>query len=68
MATVEDINATIAQTAADGIANAQIAGQSTTVLSIDEQIKAANHLAGQPAAAKSGFGLRFAKLIPPGCG
>lgn len=68
MADIDDINDTIANTAADGIANVTVAGQSTTVLSIDEQIKAANHVASQTAAGTAKFGLRFTRLVPPGCG
>lgn len=67
MPDASDITDTIAQTAADGIANVQIGQESTTVLSIDEQIKAANYVAAQAATPKS-FGLRFSRLIPPGCG
>jgi hypothetical protein len=67
MPDTEDINDTIAQTAADGIKNVSISGQHVESLSIDDQIKAANHVAAQ-SAARGSFGLRFSKLIPPGCG
>ncbi len=67
MPDASDIADTIAQTGADGIANVTINGQSTTVLSIDEQIKAANYTAAQAASTRS-FGLRFTQLVPPGCG
>jgi hypothetical protein len=32
---------------------------------IDDQIKAANHLAGVNASKRPGLGLRFSKIIPP---
>lgn len=68
MPDIDDINETIAQTAADGIASATVAGQTTTVLSIDEQITAAGHVAGESAKSTPKRGLMFTKLVPPGCG
>lgn len=66
----ELIQATIATNAISGIASASNDAGSVTKLSIDEQIKAANYLAGVQAASrpKAGFGLRFSKIIPPGAG
>ncbi len=43
-------------------------GREVERLSIDDMIKADRHLAGKTAAAKSHFGLRFTKCIPPGGG
>lgn len=72
MPDASDITDTIAQTGSDGIASSSVgpSQQTTTVLSIDEQIKAANYVASQAAASSGGakFGLRFSKLVPPGCG
>lgn len=68
MPDIDDINDRITQTAADGIASATVGNESITSLSIDEQIKAANHVASQSAAGSAKFGLRFSKLVPPGCG
>lgn len=68
MPDIDDINAQIIATASDGIASATVGNQTTTVLSIDEQIKAANHTAAQSASGKGHFGLRFTTLVPPGCG
>ena len=65
---VEAIQTSIAESAADGIASAAADGVTTTVMSIDERIKAANYLAAQNAAGKNHFGLRFTKLVPPGGG
>lgn len=68
MPDADDITDTIAQTGADGIASTTIGGQSTTVLSVDEQIKAANYVAAQAASGTRKFGLRLVQLVPPGCG
>lgn len=68
MPDIDDINDRITQTAADGIANTTVDKESVTVLSIDEQIKAANYVSSQTAASTPKFGLRFTKLVPPGCG
>lgn len=68
MPDADDITDTIAQTGADGIASVTIGGQTTTVLSVDEQIKAANHVAAQASAGSRKFGLRITQIVPPGCG
>jgi hypothetical protein len=66
----ELIQNAIATSAKAGIQSASNDSGSVTKLSIDDQIKAVNHLAGQTAANKpgNGFGLRFSKIIPPGAG
>jgi hypothetical protein len=66
----ELIQTAIATSAKSGIASASNDSGSVTKLSIDDQIKAANYLAGVSASAKpgNGFGLRFSKIIPPGAG
>lgn len=64
----ELIQTAIATNAQSGIASASNDSGSVTKLSIDEQIKAANYLAGVNAGSKSHFGLRFTKCIPPGGG
>lgn len=68
MPDIDDINNRIAQTASDGISKVVVRDDEVTVLSIDDQIKAANHVAAQSAASKAHRGLRFTKLVPPGCG
>lgn len=36
--------------------------------SLKDQIAAAQHAAGTVAATNGHFGLRFTRLVPPGCG
>lgn len=67
MPDADDIADAIAENAT-GPKSMSVDGQSVTQHSIDDQIKAANHVAGQTAASKPHFGLRFTKLIPPGGG
>lgn len=43
-------------------------GRSATARDIDELIKADQYAKAQRAAGKKGFGLRVAKIIPPGGG
>jgi len=43
-------------------------GRETELLPLKEMIEADRYLAGKRAAAKSHFGLRFTKCIPPGGG
>jgi hypothetical protein len=65
---VDQIKDAIVEGATEAIQSASNDAGSMTRMSIDDQIKAANHIAGQSAASKSHFGLRFAKLVPPGAG
>jgi hypothetical protein len=62
------INEAIQSIAATGHARVRIGQQEVEVKSIEELLKAVNHLAGTQAAGKEHFGLRFTKLIPPGAG
>lgn len=64
----ELIQTAIATNAQSGIASASNDSGSVTKMSIDEQIKAANYLAGATAGVKGNLGLRFSKIIPPGAG
>ncbi len=61
-----DVTDALADNAA-GPQRVQVANQSVDQHAIDDQIKAANYLAAQQAAAKPRFGLRFSKIRPP-CG
>ncbi len=67
MAQPETVEDAIEQNAL-GPKRVQVGNSSVEQQSVDDQIKAANFLAGQTAAAKPHFGLRFTKLIPPGAG
>lgn len=64
MADLDDVNDAIAENAAGPKRMQHIGGQEVEQHSIDDQIKAANHLAGQQAATRPGFGLRFQKITP----
>jgi len=64
----EQIQSAIATSATAGIASASNDSGSVQKMSIDDQIKAANYLAGKSAASKPHHGLRFTKCIPPGGG
>jgi hypothetical protein len=48
--------------------SATVDGNSVTQISIKDKIAAAQYAAGTTAATNGNFGLRFTKLIPPGCG
>ena len=65
---LEAIQDSIASQAAAGIATATSDGVTVTRMPIDDQIKAANYIAGKTAADKPHFGLRMVKLVPPGGG
>ena len=71
MATQSEIDAVedaIIENAA-GPASVSVSGQTVTAKSADDLIKSANYLAAQAAANnRAHFGLRFTKLVPPGCG
>ncbi len=43
-------------------------GTAVEAQDLDKIIAARKHLAGEEAAAKTHFGLRFAKMQPPGAG
>jgi hypothetical protein len=67
MAQPETIEEAIEQNA-KGPASVTVAGQSVVQKDVDQQIKADEYLAAKQAAAKSHFGLRFTKIVPPGAG
>lgn len=68
MADIDDINDSITQSAKDGIQSSSDENGSVVSTPIDQQIKAAQHVAAQAATSREGFGLRFQKMKPPGCG
>jgi hypothetical protein len=53
MASLEDVNEAIAQNAADGIKKQKVGNEETEIVSIADQIAAANHLAAQQNAARA---------------
>lgn len=62
------LDAAIQELAVSGIAQVTIAGQTTTVKSIDELLRWRDRLVAAQAATKPHFGIRFSKIIPPGPG
>lgn len=52
--------------AASQPAKASVDGQSVEQHSLKDQIEADRYLASKDAARKPGFGVKFAKLVPPG--
>lgn len=65
---VEQIKESIAEGATEAIQSASNDSGSVTRMSIDDQIKAAQYVAGQTAGGKNHLGLRFVQLKPPGAG
>jgi hypothetical protein len=66
MADSDDIRQSIIDSAKTGIQRVRVGHQDVEMASVDDQLKAltlASDAADDPA-----FGLRFTKLIPPGCG
>lgn len=51
-----------------GPKSATVDGRSATAQSVDDALKVRNDRASQGAAAQGHFGLRFTRLVPPGCG
>jgi hypothetical protein len=67
MPDVDDINDAIAENAT-GPKSVTVDGNNVNQHSIAEQIAARNDVASQSSASKGHRGLRFTKLVPPGCG
>lgn len=64
---IDAINATLLANAAKP-EHVSVDGNSVSQHDLDSQIKAATFIAGQVAADRPHFGLRFTQLVPPGCG
>lgn len=54
--------------AAAGPAQVSVAGNSVTAQRVPDLIALENHRAAQASVGQGHFGLRFTKLVPPGCG
>jgi hypothetical protein len=67
MPDADDINDQIAENAL-APKKTQVGNQSIEEYGIDELIKASNHVAAKNAGSVVGFGIRYAKMIPPGGG
>lgn len=63
MATPEEINDALAENAL-GPRSVTVGNENVQQHPLADQIAAANHLAGQQAATKPGFGLRFQQIKP----
>lgn len=66
--TPETIAEAIEQAAIGGVKKGAEEGREFEKYSIDDLIKADQHVAAKRAAAKPHMGLRFTKLVPPGTG
>ena len=55
-------------TVAAGPKSATVDGRSATSQDLDDLLKIRNDRAAQAAASTGKFGLRFSRLVPPGCG
>lgn len=65
----DDLKETILDAVEEGVKSAEVDGRKATAHSLPELIDADRHLASKNAAANSpAWGLRFAKIIPPGAG
>lgn len=67
MPTEDDINDAIAENAT-GPKSVSVDGSNVQQHSLADQIAARNDVAAQSSTSKAHRGLRFTKLIPPGCG
>jgi hypothetical protein len=65
MATNEELTDAIAENLQKP-KQASVDGQSVSTHSLPEQIEAAKFVAAENAKAVKGFGLSFAKIVPPG--
>lgn len=68
MTTPTTVEEAIEQVALGMVATSSENGRSLTQISIDDLIKADNHLTGKTAATKAHFGMRMTKCVPPGGG
>lgn len=68
MATPEEIREAISDDAAQGISRVQVAGESVDMMSIEDRQKAMDIEASATAVTKPHFGVRFGRIVPPGCG
>ena len=67
MPDADDISDAIAENAT-GPKSVTVDGNNVQQHSIPEQIAARNDVAAQQSASKAHRGLRFTRLVPPGCG
>ena len=68
MATADEIAAAAATSAEAGISSQSSDGVQTTAMDPLKQMQVADKVAANAAGARTHFGLRFTKLVPPGCG
>ncbi len=67
MSTQDNLNDAAIEVAL-GVKSASGDGHQVEAQTVDEIKKAAQFVASNVAATKPHFGLRFTKLVPPGCG
>lgn len=68
MADADDIRDAAAANAVAGISSHANDGTQTTAMDPLKQMQVADKVAANAASARPHFGLRFTKLVPPGCG
>ena len=68
MTVAATISEALENIARQGFAQVTVGGQTVTVKSVDELIKADIYLASQNVAAQPHLGLRFTQIVPPGAG
>lgn len=68
MSDPETVEEAIEQVALGMVSRQVENGREIDFLSVDELIKADQHVAGKTAATKPHFGMRMTKCIPPGGG
>lgn len=68
LADAEDIRDAAAANAAAGISSSAGDGQQVTALDPEKQMRVADKVAANAAAAQPHFGLRMVQLRPGGCG
>ena len=68
MATADEIAAAAATNAAAGISSHASDGTQTTAMDPEKQLRVADKVAANAAAAQPHFGLRMTQLRPGGCG
>ena len=68
MPTADEIRDAVAADAEMGVDSATVAGESVKLMSVADRLKAAESAAGEVAATKPHFGVRFGRIVPPSCG
>ena len=68
MATNEEIETAIRESAESGVDSVSVNGLSAREMSLKERLDALDRLKSQTSAAQKHFGLRITQLVSPRCG